>query len=115
MSTNQVYDRGDVLTEPVASGTTSGAPVVVGQMPGVAETDRAADGTATVRFNGVYNLSVKGIDGSGNHAVAYGDILYFTTGDTPPLSVKATGVRYGYARGTVNSGGTSTIPVKVGY
>jgi predicted RecA/RadA family phage recombinase len=115
MATNQVYSKGDELIEPVASGVLSGAPVVVGQMPGVAQTDRDANGNASVDFDGVYNLSVKGINAGGNTAIAYGDILYYTTGDTPPISAKATGVRFGYARGAVTSGATATIAVKLGY
>jgi predicted RecA/RadA family phage recombinase len=115
MATNQVYMEGDELLLPVASGTLSGAPVVVGQIPGVAQADRDANGNAPVDTDGVYTLSVKGINAGGNAAVAYGDIVYFTTGDTPPLSVKATGVRFGYAMGAVTSGATTAIAVKLGY
>jgi hypothetical protein len=65
----------------------------------------------------MFQLSVKGIDGSGNSAVSEGQILYYTEGDTPPLSKKATGVRWGYAGPgqAVTSGATSTIDVIVGY
>lgn len=115
MATNQVYMEGDELLLPVASGTLSGAPVVVGQIPGVAQADRDANGNAPVDTDGVYTLSVKGIDQVGNSAVAYGDILYFTVADTPPISKKNTGVRFGYAMGTVASAGTGAIAVKIGY
>lgn len=115
MATNQNYAEGDELLVPVASGTLSGAPVVVGQMPGIALTDRDANGNASVDFDGVYTVSVKGIDGSGNKAIAYGDILYYTTADTPPVSVKATGVRFGYAMAAVTSGATASIAVRIGY
>lgn len=116
MATNENFRRGDYLPEPVASGVTSGAPCLVGtQMAGVAQADRDANGNAPVAYIGVYTLSVKGIDQGGNSAVAYGDILYYTTGDTPPVSKKNTGVRIGYARGTVNSAATTSIPVRLGY
>src|SRR3954470_8615062 len=46
---------------------------------------------------GEYNLSVKGINAGGNSAVAVNDIVYYTDGDTPPLSKKATGTVFGIA------------------
>lgn len=104
-----------------APGTTalSGDPVVVGQLPGVAlkdATDTVANaGTTTIQFDGVFDLPVKGVDQSGNSAVAAGDILYYVAADTPRLSKKNTGVRFGYALSTVGSAGTGTIPVKVGF
>lgn len=93
----------------------SGDPVRCGQTPGVALTAERADGTTTVAEDGVFSLSVKGVDGSGNAAVADGDILYYVDADTPKLSKKTTGVRFGYAKGAVTSGGTATINVEVGY
>lgn len=94
----------------------SGDPVLVGQIPGVALTDERADGTVTVDTAGVYNLSVKGENNAGNSAVAVGDLLYYEAGQTPPVNKdNVAGVRFGYALGTVGSGATATIPVKVGY
>lgn len=123
MAINKVFDEGEQLslicTDPATPA--SGGPVVCGQIPGVALTDERADGTTSVDTEGVFLLSVKGIDGSGNSAVAAGDIIYYVAADTPKLSKKATGVRYGYAvpagtnAGTVTSGATATIPVKLGY
>lgn len=92
----------------------SGDPVIVGQIAGVALTAERADGTTSIDTAGVYNLSVKGIDGGGNSAVAVGDKIYYVTGDTPKLSKKNSGVFFGYALGTVTSGATATIPVKLG-
>ena len=115
MATNEVYDNADTLYESVPSGKLSGDPVVVGQIPGVCLIDRDANGKATIVRRGAYNLSVKGIDGSGNSAVAVGDILYYTDADTPPVSKKATGVRFGYADEAVTSGATATIRVILGY
>lgn len=99
---------------------TSGDPVLLGQIPGVALTDEGEGGNdsgeITIDTGGVYNLSVKGENASGNSAVAIGDIIYYEAGQTPPLNKDATnGVRFGYAFGAVGSGQTATIPVKVGY
>lgn len=102
-----------VATDPATPK--SGDPVLVGQLPAVATTNERADGTTSVDTHGVFNLSVKGVDGGGNSAVAAGDLIYYVAADTPKLSKKATGVRFGYALAAVTSGSTATIPVKVGY
>lgn len=117
MAKTEVYENGEFLsvaaTDPAVPA--SGDPLLVGQIPGVAQTAEDAAGNTSAALKGVFNLSVKGIDGGGNSAVAIGDIIYYVTGDTPKLSKKATGVRFGYALGTVTSGSTATIPVKLGY
>lgn len=115
MAKNRVHANGDHLDLTVPSGKVSGDPVAVGQIPGVCVVDRQADGRATVQMNGVYTISVKGIDQSGNSAVAEGDILYYTGADTPPVSKKNTGVRFGYALEAVNSAATASIKVRLGY
>lgn len=123
MATNVIYEEGNQLEcAPTAAspGTTvtSGDPVVVGKLPGVALTDAddtiANSGRCTVKFDGVIEHVVEGKDGSGNAAVAKGDIVYLDAGK---LNVDATnGVRFGYALGAVVSGNTSTtIQVKIGY
>lgn len=117
MAKNRVQATGThlslVATDPASP--VSGDPVLVGQLPGVALTSKRSDNTTSIQTDGVWNLSVKGIDGGGNSAVAVGDLLYYVTGDTPKLSKKTSGVRYGYAMATVGSGSTATIAVKVGY
>lgn len=118
MATNIVHEDGNQLFRKISvpsSGAKSGDPVLVGQRPGVALTDQDADGFATVKFNGSATLSVKGIDQSGNSAVAVGDILYLVSADTPKVSKKNTGVRFGYAAGTVGSAATASIIVDLGY
>ena len=102
-----------VATDPATQ--VSGDPLLVGQLPGVALTNERADGTTSVDTEGVYNLSVKGVDQVGNSAVAPGDIIYYVAADTPKLSKKNTGVRYGYALEAVASGSTATIAVRLGY
>lgn len=106
--------QGDVLNVAIASKT-SGSPGVKGKIPGVCLGDTDGDGNVRLATAGVYDLSVKGVDGSGNAAIAIGDIIYYTDGDTPKLNVKTTGVRFGYALEAVSSGGTDTIKVKLGY
>jgi predicted RecA/RadA family phage recombinase len=117
MARNKIFDRGVqlalVATDPAVPA--SGDPLLVGQMPGVALITEAADGKTTVDFEGVFTLSVKGIDQAGNSAVAAGDILYYVTADTPKISKKNTGVRFGYALEAVTSAATATIRVRLGY
>lgn len=117
MAKNKVFDEGEQLSLVATDPATpkSGDPVLVGQIPGVALTDERADGTVSVDTEGTYKLSVKGVNGSGNTAVAAGDIVYYVAADTPKLSAKATGVRYGYALDAITSGQTTTIRVKLGY
>lgn len=117
MAKNIVFNNAERLQVTCSDPTTpaSGDPVVYGQMPGVALTAEGSDGLTSVQFCGVATLSVKGVDGSGNSAVAEGDILYYVAADTPKLSKKATGVRFGYAMGAVTSGATASINVRIGY
>lgn len=114
MAKNMRYTPGNQLQVALAD-VTSGDPVVVGQIPAVALTTTDADGNVTVKTDGVFSLSVKGVDGSGNKAIAIGDIIYLVAADTPKLSVKSSGVRFGYALEAVTSGATKTIKVKIGY
>lgn len=119
MARNQVYDEGDQLSVACTDPTTpaSGDPVLLGLLGGVALTDKGKGGNVaantSVAFEGVFKLSVKGVDGSGNSAVAAGDIIYYVTGDTPKLSKKATGVKYGVALAAITSGSTATIQVRL--
>lgn len=115
MATNLVFKDGDNLSVACTHPTTpaSGNPVRVGELGGVALTDERADGTTSVQFKGVFNLSVKGVDGSGNAAVAVGDILYYVDADTPVLSKKPAGHKFGVALEAITSGSTATIKVRL--
>jgi predicted RecA/RadA family phage recombinase len=118
MATNEVFESGDFLSLVATDPTTpaSGDPVIIGQIPGVAQTAEDSDGNTSVALKGVFLLSVKAVDSAGNSAVAAGDIIYYQTGDTPKLSKKATsGVRFGYALDAITSAATATIRVKLGY
>lgn len=104
-----------VLTLAVASGTLSGDVVHIGDgIVGIALTDRDANGNASVRFGSartVVTATVRGVDGSGNSAVAIGNRIFSVSADTPKLSKKATGALFGYALGTVSSGASTAIQI----
>lgn len=103
-----------VCTSPTTPA--SGDPVLCGQIPGVALTDKDTNNLNTVALNGAFRLSVKGENNSGNSAVAVGDILYYEAGQTPPVNKdNVAGVRFGYALAAVTSGATATIAVRIGY
>lgn len=118
MAKNRVRINGRYISKAATQPATpaSGDPVLVGQIPGVALIAEETDGDVTVDTAGVYNLSVGGETNAGaGSAVAVGDILYYDSAATPKINKDTTGVRFGYALGTVASAGTGTIPVKVGY
>lgn len=108
------YQQSDELLTVLVSDPSapvSGDPVRIGSFCGVAVADKRADNTTVVRIRGVVRVAVRGVDGSGNSAVAVGDKLYYVDADTPKLSKKSTGVFFGYALATVSAGQTSTIDV----
>jgi predicted RecA/RadA family phage recombinase len=128
MAKNVIFEEGDnlsvICTQPASP--VSGDPVLFGDLPGVAITSMGGGGNAatktSVQFEGVVEVSVKGVNAGGNSAVAAGDVIYYVAGDTPPLSKKATGVRYGVAMGLptqtgnlITAGSTATIRVRIGY
>lgn len=118
MAENTVYmwTKSRPLTCTAPTTPASGDPVICGQIPGVALTAEDSNGLTTVALDGVFDLSVKGENAAGNNAVVDGDILYYEAGQTPPVNKDSTnGVRFGYARGGVISGATTTIPVEIGY
>ena len=117
MATNIIYDHGDelavVCTQPATPA--SGDPVLFGQLPGVALTNEHSDGTTSVKFRGVAELSVIGHNGSANAAISAGAVVYYDSGATPKINVNSSGVRFGIAMEAVSSGATSTIQVRIGY
>lgn len=117
MALNRAYAQTNTTLPnlPVLAGALSGDPMVVGQIPGVMMGNADANNTGVMQKDGIFNLSVKGINAGGNAAINPGDIIYFTVGDTPKLSAKNTGVRFGYALDAVASGATATIRVQLGY
>lgn len=119
MSTNQIFNHGDELgvqlTDPASPK--SGDPGRLGQLGCVAQADKGKGGNTanntSVSFVGVFNLAVKGVNGSSNTAIAPGDTVFYVDADTPKLSAKATGVKYGTALDPVSSGATTTIRVRL--
>lgn len=113
MSENELFYEGRKLSVTCSNPTspTSGDPVRWGLRTGVAIADELTDGTTSVDFGGVYDLSVKGTNDQGSSAVAVGDALYYVDADTPKVSKKAAGYFMGYALEAVNSGATATIGV----
>ena len=115
MAKNLIYGEAKGLAVVCSDPTTpaSGAPVRYGEMTGVALVDENDDGETSVDFTpgNVWELSVKGVDGGGNSAVAAGDKLYYVDADSPKLSKKTAGRFFGFAKGTVGSGQTATIEV----
>jgi predicted RecA/RadA family phage recombinase len=118
MAKNQVYaptkTRPLTCTQPATPA--SGDPVLCGQIPGVALIAENADGDTVCALDGAFNLSVQGeTNADAGSAVAKGDILYYDSAETVKINKDTTGVRFGYALGTVGSGATATIPVEIGY
>lgn len=120
-ATNEVFVPGQafscVPTDPAVPA--SGGPCVLGQLPGVATTAQRTDGTTSVRFDGVWNLSCRSVNNAGGSAIVAGDILYYNSGATPKInkdSVTGGAVRYGYALDPIAAlSTTATIRVKVGF
>jgi predicted RecA/RadA family phage recombinase len=108
MARNRVDAFGNQLTLPVISGVVSGGPVIVGMLPGVALTDRDANGNATVQVGqGVFNLSVTG-------ALASVGLPVYITSATGALVVAAgAGIQlFGHNLDTKGAG-AGTIRVRV--
>lgn len=112
MAKNRAFSEGKNLTLPVAEGVVSGTPLAVGQITGVALTDRDAAGKAAVATRGVYELEVKGVNKAGNKKIEIGDIVYIKGGVIGVNNEE--GVRFGYALEVVESGATTKILVKLG-
>lgn len=118
MATNRKYAHGRYITATADACTPadpdSGDPCVYGNIPGVAvgNTDQATN-QVVLDTGGIYELSVVGADGSGNAAVAVGDLVYLDA--TVVNADDSNGVRFGYALGAVSSGATTVIQVKLGY
>lgn len=118
MATNRVYKDGDLLSLVCTAPTTpaSGDPVLCGQIPGVALAAEEADGKTPLALKGVFDLSAEAVDGSGESAIAVGDIVYYDAAATVKINKDSSnGVRFGYAMEAVLAGATATIQVRVGY
>lgn len=109
MAKNEVYEDGDSIPIAVPATVVSGDPVVVGEIVGVAVTDRDANGLITLRRKGVFSLTVTGAIGLG--AVVYAVVA---GGLVTSLTATASGnTRFGLAGAA--QAGTGSIPVIIGY
>lgn len=103
MAKNQRYTNALHISIPVPEGVVSGHPVKVGQICGVAQIDREADGNATVWLDGSWTLDVTGA------VASVGLPVYINSGGT--LTATATGnFIWGTSLGTK---GTGTGPLEV--
>lgn len=118
MAQNKIKD-GKLVTVTLAS-VTSGSPAAFGKIVGVAVADtNTTTGKVVLDTEGIFEVSVKGVNGGGNVAINNGDAIYLTDGDTPKLNAKTTGVLFGYAYSEdaaagaelVAAGATTTIKV----
>lgn len=109
MATNVHFAKGDNLSLPVPSGTTSGDPVRVGGLNGVAMTAEGdggnASGSASVQLVGAFDVEVTGA------VTDVGAPVYITAGGD--LNVTATDNNlFGHALAT-KAAAASVIPVRV--
>lgn len=103
MAKNQRHPNALHISLPVPDGTVSGAPVKVGQICGVAITDKRADGNATVWLDGSWTVDVAGA------VASVGAPVYIKADNT--LTATATGnYVWGVSLGTK---GTGTGPLEV--
>lgn len=117
---NKIQAGGDPLktldvtpSDPVSPA--SGDPVRAGSITGVAIAGVRSNGKVVIDVApGIFDLSVKAVNGSGNSAVALYDKLYYVDADTPKISKKTTGTFIGYALEAITSGSTDTINVLTG-
>lgn len=114
MAKNEHLRHANHISLPVPSGTTSGDPVRVGILNGVAQTNRAsatdwaggnAVGEATVWLDGSHHLEVTGA------VEAIGQAIYIADGALTATEPEADGAVFGAALAT--QAGAGTIPVKI--
>lgn len=111
---NRVFEKADnvTLTSAALSGGKSGDPVVVGGISGVLTTDVSSTNEGTIRRRGIFRLTAKAVNDTGNSAIAVGDPIYHVAADEWKLSKKASaGPLYGYAVTGLTAGSTGTIQV----
>lgn len=110
MAKNFVFEEGADLEVPVIAGTVSGSPVIVGMLPGVAQTDRNSAGNASCRLGkGVASVSVTGAIAS------VGLPVYITSATYALVVAPAVGVQlYGHALETKGAG-AGTIRVRLAH
>lgn len=94
MATNQRYARGDYIALTADQAYSSGDPVVIGAVTGVAKIDAAEGEKVTIWTVGSYDLEVTGAAAEGEVVYLGGSGLTMTTNDTPfgvSMGTKGTG------------------------
>lgn len=112
MATNLVQKDGRYVNLAVPSGITSGDIVVVGDLHGVALTDRSTSGYSAVDLAGVYDLAVTGTSQTGDAAGEIGDPVFVDI-DALTLSLDSTKKFFGFLREAVTAGGSSAVNVMI--
>lgn len=118
MAKNEVFRHANHLSFPVASGVKAGDLVIVGQLAGVAQIDRQADGRSTLWLDGGWDLPVA------DATYAEGDPIYaHAAGGAAPVSgakaglldkTSTTGVLVGHAvEAKTTTGGTGVLTVRL--
>ncbi len=123
MAVNRKFaDKPKTRRYPVNAARVTGDPVCVGQIPCVLLTDYSAHDTkATVQLDGTFDLAVSAVDSGGTSGAdrdvvgTVGAIVYYDSGDSPVLSLRAGGIRFGYLAEAIPSGDDATVEVQVGY
>jgi predicted RecA/RadA family phage recombinase len=130
MAANKAIERAVAISFPVPSTVLTGDPLLVGIMPGVAETSYGAQanptGNVTVDMEGAFFLSVTAatvLSPQTGSAVKPGQALYADGGTLDSTTNVRTGftidkasggVFFGYALDAIPSGDTAIIRVRIG-
>lgn len=112
MATNLVQKDGRYVNLAVPSGITSGDPVVVGDLHGVALTDRSTSGYSAVDLSGVYDLTVTGTSQTGDTAGEIGDPVFIDI-SALTLNLDSTKKFFGYLLEAVTAGGAVARHVRI--
>jgi predicted RecA/RadA family phage recombinase len=112
MAINRVYEDANSIPLTVGVGVVSGDPVQVGDLVGVAVTDRGAGGNiatqATVALKGAWRVEVTADDG----AITEGEKIYIDgAGDLS--NTAAGGKLFGHALEALGNGETDEIVVRL--
>lgn len=112
MAKNRKFEKGKFLSVAVIAGTVSGGPVIVGMLPGVALTDRRADGTASCELGeGTWTLTVTA---AGN--ITVGQPIYITSATYALTDAAGAGKQlYGHAVSTSTGAGSKVIDIRVAH
>ena len=108
MALNQRYPNALHISIPVPEGVKSGEPVQVGNINGVAQIDREADGTATVWLDGSWDIEVTG-------ALATVGLPVYITDERTLTATAADGTPWGIALATKAAAAAPVEVVPLGY